>query len=124
MDDLALVKDLLDSEVVVEALGFPFNVTAAVHSLRDLRSLAAGNDAAAVCVAWSQLSGAVGPKLMAAMLSCPDWERLCPLRYPLDEYGASDHEREVWLSDKHKVVARARMDGTTFLGLAFAVESR
>lgn len=123
-DDLGVFQELLDAEVLVEALGFPVNASKAVAAIKELRRLAPSQDAAAVAKAWERLSGAIGPKLTAALLSSADWPRLCPLRGPLDNYDSGDHHQVVWLGEHQKVVATAVMDGGALLGVRFTVEPR
>lgn len=122
--DLSILQELLDSEPVVLALGFPINAGAAAEAIRTLRRLAPGEDAEGIASAWNALCGAVGARLMAALLSGPEWHSLCPITRPLDDYDAGDHHQVVWLGDKHCVVGRAVFDGDTLLGVRFSVEPR
>lgn len=123
-DALQAIQDLLDAEVVVDALGFPVNVKAMAAAVSDLKRLAPSQDAAAVARAWEQLAGAIGPKLTAALLSSADWPRFCPLRGPLDDYDSGDLTQVVWLGDTQKVVGTAVMDGGRFIGVRFDCERR
>jgi hypothetical protein len=123
-DDLTILQEILDTESAVQALGFPVNVKAAAEAVRTLRKLAPGNDADGICKAWISLSGALGPRLTAALLSGPDWHSFCPLSRPLDDYDSTDHTQVVWIGTAHRVVGRAVFDGKTFLGLKFTAEPR
>lgn len=119
IDPLQTIQDLLDADVVVEVLGFPISVKSLGEAASDLKQLAPSQDAAGVAAAWERFAGAIGPKLTAALLSSPDWQRFCPMRAPLDDYDAGDHTQVVWLGDAQKVVAAAVMDGDRLIGVRF-----
>lgn len=123
-EDIDILQELLDSEAVMSALGFPVNAQQAVDAIKDLRRLSGSQDSAGVRKAWETLSGALGPRLMASFLSGPDWAKLCPLRHPLDDYASGDLTQEVWLGNSRKVVATAAMDGEEFVGVTFTDEPR
>lgn len=123
-DDLYTLQKLLDTEVVIDALGFPINLQALFSAANDLKRLAPSQDASGVAAAWDRVTGAIGPKLTAALLSSPEWPLLCPLRGPLDDYDSGDHTQVVWLGDTQKVVATAVMDGDQFIGVRFDCERR
>lgn len=124
MDDLEIMQELFDSEPAVGALGAPINLKAAAWAIRDLRRLAAGDDGLAVAEAWNRFCGAVGGRLTAALLSGPEWQGLCPISQPLDDYDSDDHYQVVWLGKEKKVIGRAEFDGETFLGVRFTAEPR
>jgi hypothetical protein len=123
-EDIDIVQELLDSEPAVQALGFPVRAKAAAEVIRTLRKLAPGNDVDGICKAWNSLSGALGPRLTAALLSGPDWQSFCPISRPLDDYDSTDHTQVVWIGSAHRVVGNAVFDGKTFLGLQFTAEPR
>lgn len=120
-DDSRILQELLDSEPVVAALGFPLDAKAAVAAIRQLRAVAPSEDAGAVCAAWESLSGAIGPRLTAALLSGAEWRSFCPISRPLDDYDATDDSQVVWIGGGRRVVAKAAMDGSTLLGVRFDV---
>ena len=123
-DDLEILQELFDTEPAVKALGAPIGLRAAASAIRDLRSLARGEDGPAVAEAWNRLCGAVGGRLTAALLSGPELQSFCPTTRPLDDYDSDDHSQVVWLSDTTRVVGRALFDGEGFLGVRFACEPR
>ena len=123
-DDLTIFQEILDSEPAVKALGFPVNAKAAAEAIRTLRRLAPGNDAEGICRAWNSLSGALGPRLTASLLSGVDWRSYCPISRPLDDYDVSDHAQVVWIGSAHHVVGLAVLEGEQFIGLKFTAEPR
>jgi len=120
-DDLNILQELLDSEPVMTALGFPIDAAAAVQAIRRLREVAPGDDAGAVRDGWDALAGAVGPKLTAALLSGPEWRSFCPIGRPLDDYDSSDVSQVVWIGNGQRVIAQAVMDGGALLGVRFDI---
>ena len=123
-DDLTIIQEILDSEPAVQALGFPLNAKAATEAVRTLRRLAPGNDAEGICMAWNSLTGALGPRLTASLLSGAEWRSFCPLSRPLDDYDSTDHAQVVWIGSAHRVVGHAVLDGEQFIGLKFIAEPR
>jgi hypothetical protein len=123
-DDLTIIQEILDSEPAVQALGFPLNAKAATEAVRTLRRLAPGNDAEGICMAWNSLTGALGPRLTASLLSGAEWRSFCPLSRPLDDYDSTDHAQVVWIGSAHRVVGHAVLDGEQFIGLKFLAEPR
>jgi hypothetical protein len=123
-DDLEILQELFDSEPAMKALGAPIGLRAAASAIRDLRSLASGEDGPAVAAAWNRLYGALGPRLTAALLSGPEWHSFCPISRPLDDYDNEDHSQVVWIGSAQRVVGRAVMDGEQFIGLKFTAEPR
>jgi hypothetical protein len=123
-NELEILQQLFDSEPAVKALGGPIGLRAAASAIRDLRSLARGEDGPAVAEAWNRLCGAVGGRLTAALLSGPEWQSFCPIARPLDDYDSDDRAQVVWVSDTSKVTGRALFDGLDFLGVEFAYEPR
>jgi hypothetical protein len=113
------IQDLLDAEVVVDALGFPSNVKALGEAAGDLKRLASLQDGAGIPAAWDRFAAAIGPKPTAALFSSADWPRFCPLRGTLDDYDTADLTQVVWLGDTQKVVATAVMDGDRLVGVRF-----
>lgn len=123
-DDLEILQELFDSEPAMKALGAPIGLRAAASAIRDLRSLASGEDGPAVAAAWDRLCGALGGRLTAALLSGPEWRSFCPIARPLDYYDNEDHSQVVWIGTAQRVIGRATFDGDTFLGVKFVVEAR
>ena len=123
-DDLEILQELFDSEPAMKALGAPIGLRAAASAIRDLRSLASGEDGPAVAAAWDRLCGALGGRLTAALLSGPEWRSFCPIARPLDYYDNEDHSQVVWIGSAQRVIGRATFDGDTFLGVKFVVEAR
>ena len=123
-DDLEILQELFDSEPAMKALGAPIGLRAAASAIRDLRSLASGEDGPAVAAAWDRLCGALGGRLTAALLSGPEWHSFSPISRPLDDYDNEDHSQVVWIGSAQRVIGRATFDGDTFLGVKFVVEAR
>lgn len=123
-DDLEILQELFDSEPAMKALGAPIGLRAAASAIRDLRSLASGEDGPAVAAAWDRLCGALGGRLTAALLSGPEWRSFCPIARPLDYYDNEDYSQVVWIGSAQRVIGRATFDGDTFLGVKFVVEAR
>ena len=123
-DDLEILQELFDSEPAMKALGAPIGLRAAASAIRDLRSLASGEDGPAVAAAWDRLCGALGGRLTAALLSGPEWRSFCPIARPLDYYDNEDHSQVVWIGTAQRVIGRALFDGDTFLGVTFTAEPR
>ena len=123
-DDLEILQELFDSEPAMKALGAPIGLRAAASAIRDLRSLASGEDGPAVAAAWDRLCGALGGRLTAALLSGSEWQSLCPISRPLDDYDNEDHSQVVWIGSGQRVIGRALFDGDTFMGVTFVVEAR
>jgi hypothetical protein len=123
-DDIDIVQEILDSEPAVQALGFPINAKAAAEAVRTLRKLASGNDAGGICKAWNDLSGALGGRFTAAILSGAEWRSFCPISRPLDDYDADDRSQVVWIGSAHRVIGKALFQGDTFLGVKFEAEGR
>lgn len=121
-DDVEILQEILDSEPVVKALGAPIDARKAAEAVRRLRSLAGTNDGAGVSGAFNALTGALGGRLMASLLSGPEWRSFCPINRPLDDYDADDHSQVVWLGQAQRVIGRAIFDGETFLGVKFDCE--
>ncbi len=123
-DDLEILQELFDSEPAMKALGSPIGLRAAASAIRDLRSLASGEDGPAVAEAWNRLCGALGGRLTAALLSGSEWQSLCPISRPLDDYDNEDHSQVVWIGSAQRVIGRALFDGETLIGVKFAAEPR
>ena len=122
--DIDIVQEILDSEPAVQALGFPINAKAAAEAVRTLRKLAPGNDAEGICQAWNELSGALGGRFTAAILSGPDWRSFCPISRPLDDYDSDDRSQVVWIGSVRRVIGKALFQGDVFLGVKFSAEAR
>ena len=123
-DDLSILQELLDSEPAVQALGFTVNAKAAAVAIRTLRKLAPGNDAEGICKAWNELSGALGGRFTAALLSGAEWRSFCPISRPLDDYDSDDRSQVVWIGSAHRVIGKALFQGDVFLGVKFTTEAR
>jgi len=122
--DIDIVQEILDSEPAVQALGFPINAKAAAEAIRTLRKLAPGNDAEVICQAWNELSGALGGRFTAAILSGSEWRSFCPISRPLDDYDSDDVAQTVWIGSAHQVIGKALFQGEVFLGVKFSAEAR
>jgi hypothetical protein len=120
MSDLDMVQGLLDLETVTKALGFPVNASSYASAVRALRE---ARDAGSVCDAWNGIAGALGPQLVAAILSSDDWRAIARPTRPLDDYDSDDLSQAVWVGDKAQVVGRAQMDGDHLVAVRFVVES-
>ena len=122
--DIDIVQEILDSEPAVQALGFPINAKAAAEAVRTLRKLAPGNDAEGICNAWNSLTGALGPRLTASLLSGPEWRSFCPISSTLDDYDSTDTTQAVWVGSAQRVIGKALFDGETLIGVKFTAEAR
>jgi len=123
-EDIDIVQEILDSEPAVQALGFSVNAKAAAEAIRTLRRLAPSNDADSICKAWNHLSGAIGGRFTAAILSGSDWRSFCPISRPLDDYDADERSQVVWIGSGHRVIGKAIFEGETFVGVKFTSEAR
>ena len=123
-EDIDILQEILDSEPAVQALGFPVNAKAAAEAVRKLRKLAPGNEADDICRAWNALSGALGGRLTAAILSGSEWRSFCPISRPLDDYDSDDRSQVVWIGSAHRVTGKAIFEGETFVGVKFTAEAR
>lgn len=123
-EDIDIVQEILDSEPAVQALGFPVNAKAAADAIRTLRRLAPGNEADGICKAWNDLSGALGGRFTAAILSGAEWRSFCPISRPLDDYDSDDRSQVVWIGSAHRVIGKALFQGDVFLGVKFTAEAR
>jgi hypothetical protein len=117
---IELLQELLDTEAVAERLGFPINASAYAQAVRDLKKATNANEA---CDAWKGIAGAIGPQLIAAILSSDDWRAIARPTRPLDDYDSDDLSQAVWVGDKAQVVGRAQMDGDHLVAVRFVVES-
>ncbi len=121
-DDVDILQEILDAEPVVTALGAPINVRRAAKAVRALRELAGSDDGVGVSAAWNRLTGALGARVTASLLSGPEWRSFCPISRPLDDYDTDEHSQVVWLGKAQRVIGRAIFDGDTFLGVKFDCE--